>query len=332
MTNACSQSLLIDRATVSGLMRPADYLVAVKSAFLAGHRNEAHAPAPMHIQAIGGGFHAKGAFFVAERKVVVVKLNGNFPGNPVRCGLPTIQGAILLCDGDDGRLLAILDSIEITLRRTAAASALAAQFLARPDATTLAILGCGEQASAQVEALAEVLPLRRVLTWDMDQAKAEAICATHQGRTRLAWSVASKLGDATRTADVIVTCTTAQHPFLLPEHVAPGTFVAAIGADSPIKSEIAPELMTSATVVVDSLEQCLHMGDLRNAIAAGAMTADDVHADLGAVVAGDAAGRQRPDELCIFDSTGSALQDAASALLTYERACAAQIGTAFAFA
>ena len=95
---------------------------------------------------IDGGFHAKGAFFAGARKVVAVKLNGNFPGNPERNGLPTIQGAILLSDAADGRLLAILDSIEITVRRTAAASALAAQCLARPGTEVLAIIGCGGQA------------------------------------------------------------------------------------------------------------------------------------------------------------------------------------------
>lgn len=324
--------LLLDCTTIAKLMRPADYLAAVRQGFLAGHRGEAEAPGPLHVPGIGGGFHAKGALLAAGRKVVAVKLNGNFPGNPTRTGLPTIQGAILLSDAEDGRLLAILDSIEITLRRTAAASALAAQHLAWPDAATLALIGCGGQAEAQVEALAEVLPLRSVLVWDLDPAMAQAFCATMAGQIDLELTVADRLEVATLAADAIVTCTTASQPFLRPEHVTPGAFIAAVGADSPSKAEIDPALLARAAVVVDSLEQCLHMGDLHHAVAAGVMTADDVRADLGALVAGTAAGRLSDAEICIFDSTGTALQDVASALMVYERACAAGVGTPFSFA
>jgi ornithine cyclodeaminase/alanine dehydrogenase-like protein (mu-crystallin family) len=324
--------LLLDRATIAGLMRPADYLAAVRQGFLAGHRGEAEAPGPLHVPGFGGGFHAKGAVLAAGRKVAAVKLNGNFPGNPASNGLPTIQGAILLSDAADGRLLAILDSIEITLRRTAAASALAAQHLARRDATTLALIGCGGQASVQVESLAEVLPLRRVLVWDLDPAKAQAFCAVMSGRFDLQFAAADRLEDATLAAEAIVTCTTASQPFLRPDHVTPGAFIAAVGADSPSKAEIDPALMARAAVVVDSLEQCLQMGDLRHAVAAGVITADDVRADLGTLIAGAAAGRLNEQEICIFDSTGTALQDVASALMVYERACAAGAGTAFSFA
>lgn len=324
--------LLLDRATLARLMRPADYLDAVRQGFLANHRGEAHAPPPLHVVGIEGGFHVKGAYLGAGRKVVAVKLNGNFPGNPARTGLPTIQGAILLSDAEDGRLLAILDSIEITLRRTAAASALAAQHLARPDAETLALIGCGGQAAAQIEALAEVLPLRRVLAWDLDLARAQAFCAAMDGQGDLDFVATERMEEATLAADAIVTCTTATQPFLGPEHVAPGAFIAAVGADSPSKAEIEPALMARAAVVVDSLEQCLHMGDLNHAVAAGAMTARDVRAELGALVAGAAEGRRDAQEICLFDSTGTALQDVASALIAYDRACADGVGTPFSFA
>src|SRR5207237_560642 len=103
---------------------------------------------------------------------VAVKLNGNFPGNPQRHGLPTIQGVVLLCDATDGSLLAVIDSIEITLRRTAAASALALQYLAREDGSSIAVCGCGDQGRAQVTALAEIAALRRVRAWDIDIERA----------------------------------------------------------------------------------------------------------------------------------------------------------------
>ena len=117
---------LIARGDVAALMSAADYLAAVESAFLASARGIARSPPPLHIDVVGGAFHAKGAALIAGRTVAALKLNGNFPGNPAR-GLPTIQGVIVLCDGESGEVLALLDSIEITLRRTAAATALAAR-------------------------------------------------------------------------------------------------------------------------------------------------------------------------------------------------------------
>ena len=118
--------LLLTRADVARLMAPADYLAAVETAFRLSKQGAAPSPPPMHIPGVDGGFHAKGAALWGDRKYVALKLNGNFPGNSQR-RLPTIQGVVLLCDAEDGILLAIIDSIEITLQRTAAASALAAR-------------------------------------------------------------------------------------------------------------------------------------------------------------------------------------------------------------
>jgi ornithine cyclodeaminase/alanine dehydrogenase-like protein (mu-crystallin family) len=134
------------------------------------------------------------------------------------------------------------------------------------------------------------------------------------------------LAEAALQSDVIVTCTTARAPFLGPEHVRAGTFIAAVGADSPDKSELAPVLFRGATVVVDLLSQALAMGDLRHAVAAGAVSAAQVHAELGEVVAGRKAGRTGDDEIAIFDSTGMGIQDVASAARVYELALARGAG------
>jgi alanine dehydrogenase len=214
----------------------------------------------------------------------------------------------------------MLDSIEITLRRTAAATALAASYLARQDSETLAICGCGEQAMAQAEAIAAVLSIRRGFAWDIDPSKSVRFADAVGKRLGFGVTAVTELAAATLEADVIVTCTTAQTPFLTRQHVSPGSFIAAVGADSPSKNEIAPSLMASSKVVVDVLDQGLDMGDLRHAVAAGTMSAANVHCDLGDLAMGRAAGRTSPAEIFIFDSTGTALQDVASALLAYERA------------
>lgn len=315
-------TLILSRRDVAALMAPADYLDAVEQGFRALAEGRAHAPPPMAIEGEQGNFHAKGASIELDRRYVALKLNGNFPRNPATNGLPTIQGAVLLSDGSTGALLAIIDSIEVTLGRTAAASALAARYLARPDSGTILICGCGEQAVAQLAALRAVLPLTRGFAWDCRPARAHGFAATQSG-PGFAVAPVSDLPSAARQSDVIVTCTTAQHPFLMLEMVAPGAFIAAVGADSPHKCEISPALMAQSLVVADVLDQCVVMGDTRHAIASGMMRREHVHAELGDLVAGKRPGRTSADQIALFDSTGAAVQDVASAALIYRRAVAA---------
>ncbi|MGZ8312099.1 MAG: ornithine cyclodeaminase family protein, partial [Allosphingosinicella sp.] len=217
----------------------------------------------------------------------------------------------------DGRLLALLDSIEVTLRRTAAATALAARFLARSESSTILVVGCGAQATAQLDALREVLPLRRAFLFDRDRPKARDLAA------RVAGLEASATGDlpgAAAQSDVIVGCTTARTPWLAADMVRPGTFVAAVGADSPDKNEVRPELMARARVVTDVTDQCAVMGELHQALRAEARRCDEVHAELGELVSGARPGRTDGDAITLFDSTGTALQDVAAAALIFERA------------
>lgn len=249
-----------------------------------------------------GHFHVKAAI-VGNR--CAVKVNGNFPGNPERYGLPTIQGLIMLADAERGTPLAVLDSISITALRTAAASAVAAKYLAKRDAKTIAIIGCGTQAHAQLEAMKRVRPIERVFAVDVDRAKAEAI-----GEVR-------SLDDAVRESDIVVTCTTSTTPFLGKEHLHPGLFIAAVGADNPRKSELTPELMANAKIVADVLEQAATMGDLHHALDAGVMSRGDVFGELADVIRGKR--RTSDDEIFVFDSTGTALQDVAVASIAYER-------------
>ncbi|HVQ09824.1 MAG TPA: ornithine cyclodeaminase family protein [Allosphingosinicella sp.] len=313
------RSLILTRTEISALMRPADWLAAVETGFRAAGEGRVDAPPPLAIPGSGGVFHAKAAGLRGQNHYVALKLNANFPGNPQGPGLPTIQGAILLCDGETGAVLAIMDSIEITLRRTAAATAVAARYLARPDSASILICGCGAQSGAQLEALRDVRPLARCFAWDRDCARASAFAATVSTEEFRA-EVSEDLATAALASDIIVTCTTARQAFLDPGMVRAGTFVAAVGADSPEKNEISPALMAGAKIVADVLDQCAVMGDLRHAIAAGAMTREAVHGELAELVGGLKPGRTSVDEIIIFDSTGTGLQDVAAAAIVYERA------------
>lgn len=325
-------ALLLSSADVRALMKPDDWFRAVEAGFLASKQGRTLSPAPMHIPVPGGGFHAKGAYFASDRGYVALKLNANLPGNPARVGLPTIQGAVLLCDAGTGSVLAILDSIEVTLMRTAAASAVAASRLAKKTSRTMLVCGCGQQAMPHIVALMDVLPIRSVFVSDIDGGKAEAFARSARSMPGIAIEAVPSFSDVSQRSDIVVTCTTSTNAFLGAEHLSAGAFVAAVGADSSGKSEIAPNLMEQAKVVVDVFEQCLAMGDLRLAIASSALSSSDVYADLGEIVSGAKPGRATDDEIIVFDSTGTAIEDVASAAMIYERAVQSGRGASFVFA
>ncbi|HEY7800700.1 MAG TPA: ornithine cyclodeaminase family protein [Hyphomonadaceae bacterium] len=326
-------ALLLSGVDIRALMKPADYFRAVEAGFLASKQGRTQSPAPMHIPVAGGGFHAKGAYLAADsvtgRSYVALKLNGNFPGNPKRTGLPTIQGAILLCDAGNGSVLAILDSIEVTVMRTAAASAVAASRLARKTSSTLLICGCGQQAMPHAVALADVLPIRKIFVSDIEPGKANRFATAAQAQLGIEVEAVGCFSEVSPRCDVIVTCTTSTAAFLCAEHLSSGAFVAAVGADSASKSEIAPDLMEQAKVVVDVFDQCVAMGDLRLAMASSALSSSDVYADLGEIVSGMKPGRASEDEIIVSDSTGTAIEDVASAAMIYERAVEQGAGSPF---
>jgi len=324
-------TLVLTRADVRRLLGWEECIAAVEAAFRLHAEGRSFAPGVLGVRSREGGFHVKAAGLDLGRLYFAAKTNANFPDNPVRRGLPAIQGLVVLCDGEDGRLLAVLDSMELTLRRTAAATAVAARWLARPEAEVVTVCGCGQQGRAHLRALARVLPLRRAYAFDRDPAAARA-CADELGpELRIDITPVADPAQAVRSSDVCVTCTPSRRAFLLPEHVRGGTFVAAVGADSPDKQEVDPALLAAATVVVDVLEQCAAMGELHHALEAGRMTRDGVHAELADVVSGRKPGRRTRDEITVFDSTGTALEDVAAAAVVYERAVAAGAGGSVAF-
>ena len=317
----------MSRSDVQRLLTPDACIAAVEQAFRLHALGQVPPPGILAMHAGGGSFHLKAALLTAERAYFATKLNGNFPENGARNGLPTIQGVLVLCDASTGAALAVMDSISITALRTAAATAVAAKYLARESCDTVLICGCGAQAAAQLDALLRVRMPKRVYAYDQDFAKAAAFAE----ESALAITPVSHLADAAAASDIIVTCTTARRHFLSREAVRPGTFVAAVGADHEGKQEIDPRLMAEATVVTDLTEQASAIGDLHHAIAAGVMSRDGVHAELGEILAGRKAGRTSEEEIIVFDSTGTGLQDVAAAAAVYRRALEVQPGRRILF-
>jgi ornithine cyclodeaminase/alanine dehydrogenase len=318
--------LVLSRADIVRLMDYSDYVDAVEAAFRAAVEGRAVAPPASALHVPNGSFHAKGAALLGDDAKVAIKLNGNFPGNPAANALPTVQGIIYLADGVNGRPLAVMDSIEVTINRTGAATTLAARHLARRDSRVATVCGAGVQGRIQLAAIAAAVKLERVHVWDINGQAADRLAQEMSVALTLDVRSAPDLS-VVRQSDIVVTCTSARRAFLTPELVRPGTFISAVGADNSDKHEIDPRLYAASLAVVDSLEQAAAIGDLHHALEAGAVTRAHVHASLGEILAGTKPGRTDEQSITLFDSTGMGLQDVAAAVAIYRRALEAGAGT-----
>jgi ornithine cyclodeaminase/alanine dehydrogenase-like protein (mu-crystallin family) len=319
--------LFLDRQDVIALLPMTACIAAVERA-LAAHASSMLPAEPgvlgSHVE--DGGFHVKTAALGTAPGYFAAKINANFPGNPDRNGLPTIQGMICLFDTATGRPLALLDSIEITTLRTAAASAIAARFLARADAATLLICGCGNQGRAHLRALLLVRRLRRVLAHDRNPAQVRAFIREMSPETGLDIEPVEDLASAFPDSDIAVTCTPAREVLVTADDIRPGQFIAAVGADSEGKQELDPKVLRNSLVVADIARQAARMGELQHAIAARLMSIGDLHAELGQLIIGSRPGRESDQQTFVFDSTGTAVQDVAAAAVVYEQALATRRG------
>ncbi|HKW00519.1 MAG TPA: ornithine cyclodeaminase family protein [Vicinamibacterales bacterium] len=327
-----SDTLVLTATDVARALDIRACIDAVARTLCAHEAGATRGPASSGLTLRDGSVHAKlAAVETNGRTYVAVKTNINLPGNPVRHARPTIQGALLLFDGDTGQPLLVMDSIVVTSVRTAAVAALAARHLSLAASHTITIVGCGAQGEAQLEAMCAVRELRTAFAVDTDRDKATDFAHRMSVAHAIDVQPTTDLASAIRASDICVTCTTSQAPFLYREHLHPGLFVAAVGADNPAKQEIDAGAMANSRVVVDSLTACAAGGDLHHAIAAKTMSEAGVYAELSAIVAGRIAGRRDPDEVFIFDSTGTALQDVAAAVVVYERALADEAGARVIF-
>ena len=299
--------LFLTPREIQSLLTLDECIGAVEHAFRAYGGGKAAPPAVLSLHTEGGGFHVKAGLMEFHRSYFAAKVNGNFPENSARFGLPTIQGVIVLCDAGNGSPLAVMDSRDITSFRTAAATAVAAKHLARQDSRTLTICGCGIQGRIQLRALSRVCRLETVFAYDRDAEQASRFSRDLTSELMIAVRAVSDLMPAVRQSDICVTCTTSMQPLLASDDVSPGTFIAAVGADNPQKQEIHPFPTWQVSVVRHP--RTVRNGGPAPCVERGVVTRADVYAELGEVVAGKKPGRESEDEITIFDSTGMALQD-----------------------
>ncbi|MBI3678060.1 MAG: dehydrogenase [Proteobacteria bacterium] len=233
------------------------------------------------------------------------KLITSFPENPARAQLPAVQAVCVMFDGANGRPLAVLDGTEITYWRTAADSALGVKLLANPEPTTLLVVGAGEMAPRLVRAHKAVRPsLRRVLIWNRSAENAAKVASllTQEG---IAAETADDLDAATRTADIVTTCTRSHAPLIKGANLKPGTHLDLVGGYTPQTREADDEAARRARVFVDRRETAFAgVGDILGPIASGAIRESDVLGDLHDLAGGTIAGRTSSADITMFKNSG----------------------------
>lgn len=316
-------SLWLTRNDVKNLVDMPAAIEAVADAFRLVYLGETELPVRSNIPVSRheGSLMSMPAYLGGEVDALGAKLISFYDKNPVRRGLPAIQGNVVLFDARTGALLALIDAGLLTAMRTGASGGVAARYLAREDARTLTVFGSGAQAPYQVEAVLCERAIERVLILSRTPASAEAMATGLADRFGIPVQATRNSAEAVRRADIIVTATSAHEPLFDGTDLRAGVHITGIGSHLPYASEVDAETLARAKVVVDQMSACLaEAGDLIKPIDAGLYDAGRIHAEIGAIVAGDKVGRVNSSEITLFKSVGLASQDVAVARVVYQNA------------
>lgn len=303
-------SLILTGAEVLQVLDMDLALTAAEAAFRAYGEGRVNMPPKSYLQLSKGDFRAMYGSLTLEQEICGLKWVNVHPANPQR-GLPTVMAKILLNDPETALELADMDGTYITNYRTGAAGGLAARYLARPEATSVGVIGAGVQARMQLAALCKVRDIRQVSIYNRTPGRAQVLREELASRYDLQVTVAENPQEAVQGKDIIVTTTASTSPIVRAEWISPGTHINAIGADAAGKQELDPAILPWARVIVDDLVQAQHCGEINLALSQGLFRLEQISACLGEVVVGKKPGRQHPEEITIFDSTGLIIQDLA---------------------
>ena len=315
--------LILGRADLEAVLEPRALIDALERGFADYAAGRSRVPPRSSVPVTDDGILL--LMPAVDDVAVGTKIVTFYAGNQAR-GVPTIYGTYILMDGATGRPLALLDGTFLTGLRTAAASALAARFMARKDSRTLVCFGAGVQAGFQLLCLTAELPIEHLAVIGRDPARARRFAMEWSARLGKPVAIATDGDAAVATADVVTCATTATTPLFDGRRLRPGTHVDAVGGFLPTVREVDAEGVRRARVVVDQPGTIDNAGELAIPIKAGVITREHVVGDLAAVVSGAVAGRTRPDEITLFKSEGFALEDLVAARLAYARATERGLG------
>ncbi len=307
---------IITSAEVEAALELKDLIERLRETF----RKGAEVPVRHH-HAIGGGSDATLLLMPAWQtgRHIGIKLVTVFPHNGER-SLPSVMGAYLLLSGTTGEPLAMIDGPTLTVKRTAAASALAAGYLARQDSERLLMIGTGALAPYLIRAHAEVRPICNVLIWGRNPDKAEQL-ARRLNRRDFKVAATTDLEAAVQGAHIVSAATMTLEPLIKGAWLQPGQHLDLVGGFRPDMREADDDAVLRARVFVDTRDgACSEAGDIVQPLESGVLTEDDIAADLFDLTRGERAGRRYYDQITLFKSVGTALEDLGAAQLAYERA------------
>ncbi len=321
------ETRLLDRAAVEASAEIATVIDAVEDAFGAYARGDVLMPAKSYVEldAYNGDFRAMPAYLDAgDWDGAGIKWVNVHPDNPDRFDLPTVMATIIYSDPETAYPLAIMDGTAVTMMRTGAAAAVATDHLAIPEATSLGLIGAGDQADTQLAAIASVRPIEEVVVSDVDPDAVAAFIERHGDRFNVREGTIAEAA----ACDVLSTVTPVREPIVPADAVGGHTHINAMGADAAGKQELDPAILEEAYLVIDDFEQCVHSGEVNVPWSTGRLDEGDIDAELGDVVIGGVPGRTSETGVTVFDSTGLAIQDIATARVVYNDATAADRGQA----
>jgi alanine dehydrogenase len=313
-------SLVLTGAEVMQVLDMDLALAAAREAFRAYGEGRVNMPPKSYLPLRLGDFRAMyGEIFLPAGHVCGLKWVNVHPGNPLQ-GLPTVMAKVVLNDPDTGLEWADLDGTFITNYRTGAAGGVAAEFLARADAATLGVIGAGAQARTQIAAIMKVRPIQEIVICDCALARARTLRDEMAALYPVPVRLAPDPRETTLASDILVTVTPSDAPLVRRDWVRAGAHINAIGADAQGKQELDPDILKHAKIVVDDWAQASHSGEINVPLSTGLITPEMIYGSLGEVVAGKKPGRQSPDEITVFDSTGLVIQDLSLGFAVYNLA------------
>jgi ornithine cyclodeaminase/alanine dehydrogenase-like protein (mu-crystallin family) len=308
---------LIDREEVAQRLAYEVCIPLVRQAMIALSRGETRQLLRSIIALGGGRMFGVMPGALGERAVFGAKLISVFPDNFAK-GRQSHQGVIVLFDGEGGEAVCVIHAGEVTAIRTGAASAVATDALARPNATRLALLGYGEQAATHARAIAQVRPLTEITVWGRSPERASAFAGKMTAELGIRVTARPTAESAVADADIVCTLTGAADPILLGRWLAPGTHVNVVGSSYAGPAEVDNELVATARFIADHREGVLAQGaEFLRAKAAGLVGDDHVVGEIGQVLDGAIPGRQSADQITLYKSLGHIVQDLAAAQALY---------------
>jgi alanine dehydrogenase len=322
------KTLILSRTDMMGLVTPAEYVACVEQAYRMHGEGRYYMDPKGHIvlDKYPGEWEAMPSY-IEEPEAAACKWVSIRERNREKFDLPTVFSILIYTHPETGFPLAICDGSYHTVMRTGAAAAVSAKHMARKNSRRLAIVGAGHMASGTLATCNEVFKWKEVRVWSRSQKTLDTFIKEEQSRyPALKISASTDLERTVRDADVVVTVTPARGPIVMNDWIAPGTHIAAVGADKAGDQELDPKIVQRARIFVDDIRQCRTDGEINVPMRQGLIREDDIAGEIGEVITGRKRGRLSAEEVTLFDSTGIALQDSATVPLEYERAMASGVG------